>query len=52
MESEHIKTVTRTKNHHHTLTFLCFHQYLDKKVEISFPELSIEAYSNVVKLHC
>ena len=41
IESEHINTVNRTKNHHSTVIFLCFHQFLDKKVGISCPDLSI-----------
>ena len=41
IESEHINAVNRTKTHHSTLIFLCFHQFLDKKVGISCPDLSI-----------
>ena len=40
IESEHINAVNRTKNYHSTLIFLCFRQYLDKKVGTSCAELS------------
>ena len=39
VESEHINAVNRTKSHS-TLIFLCFRQYLDKKVGTSCPDLS------------
>ena len=41
IESEHLNTVKRMKNIL-LLIFLCFCQFLDKKVETSCPELSTE----------
>ena len=39
IESEHINTLNTTKNYQSTLICLCFHQWLDKKVGTSCPEL-------------
>ena len=40
IEFEHINTINRTKNYYSTLIFLCFRQYLQKKVRASCAELS------------
>ena len=42
IESEHINAASRTKNYHSALIFLCFRQYLDKKLGKSCPELSVK----------
>ena len=42
IESEHINAASRTKIYHSTLIFLCFRQYLDKKVGKSCPEFSFK----------
>ena len=39
IELEHINTVKRKQNDNSTLIFLCFCQFLDKKVKTSCPEL-------------
>ena len=39
IELEHNNAVKRTENDNSTLIFLCFRQFLDKKVRISCPEL-------------
>ena len=39
IELEHISTVKRKQNDNSTLLFLCFCQFLDKKVKTSCPEL-------------